>query len=371
MKRRWAALALCLLLLVSLPLPTAEAAEDVYFTAVEDTIMSLSDATMPFWSGGYLYIPASIFTGTMRKVWGVRYQYVESEQFVILSHDDGRILFFDLDSGDAKDIDGATVRPGALRRNGVVFVPAYAVTRYFNLVYSVMDVDHGHLVWLRQQGSNLSDEAFANAAVYPMASRYAEYQRNKQASGQPGETPDVGTEIDGKRVYLCMTGGSNTSAMLDALDRYDAQAAFFCGPEFLETRGDLLRRMTVTGQTIGLLVDGADPARSVLEQLEAGNRALARATCGGTRLVFLQNASEEDRRVVREAGYSCLEPELDRSKHQLKSVSNANSLLQRVSVYREEVTVWLADTADVTGLRAFLSANTSAEGRCLALTETS
>lgn len=35
--------------------------------------LPLSDATMPFWSGGYLYIPASIFTGTVRKELGINY----------------------------------------------------------------------------------------------------------------------------------------------------------------------------------------------------------------------------------------------------------------------------------------------------------
>ena len=35
----------------------------MYFTAVNKSVLELSDATMPFWSDGYLYVPSTIFTG--------------------------------------------------------------------------------------------------------------------------------------------------------------------------------------------------------------------------------------------------------------------------------------------------------------------
>ena len=63
MKRRIAALVLCLLFLFQLPPVPAKAAERVYFTAVGSYVLPLSDNTMPFWSGGYVYVPSSIFTG--------------------------------------------------------------------------------------------------------------------------------------------------------------------------------------------------------------------------------------------------------------------------------------------------------------------
>ena len=33
------------------------AAETVYFTAINDSLMTLSSDTMPLWSGGTLYVP--------------------------------------------------------------------------------------------------------------------------------------------------------------------------------------------------------------------------------------------------------------------------------------------------------------------------
>ena len=68
MKRRAAALLLCFLLAFWLSLPPVHAADRVYFTAVGSYVLPLSDNTMPFWSGGYVYIASSIFTGAAREM---------------------------------------------------------------------------------------------------------------------------------------------------------------------------------------------------------------------------------------------------------------------------------------------------------------
>ena len=61
MKKRWAAGILCILLLFQLSSPV-QAAGKVYFVAAEESVRPLSDASMPFWHGGYLYVAASVFT---------------------------------------------------------------------------------------------------------------------------------------------------------------------------------------------------------------------------------------------------------------------------------------------------------------------
>ena len=121
---------------------------------------------------------------------------------------------------------------------------------------------------------------------------------------------------------------------------------------------------------MGLLADAADPERTVTEQLEAGNALLARATMGKTRLAKIQNGDERHRREAREAGFSCLEAELDRSDSGLRDSAQAEHLLRQVSAQRGGVRIWLGNAAGAAGLRAFLSAAGEAEDRCLALTET-
>ena len=383
-KRKWAALALSLLLIFQLAAsPRAEAANYVYFVAAGENVLPLSDATMPFWSGGYLYIASSIFSGTTREALNVGYARNAKNTMVILYNSQAKYLAFECEKNYAYDEDGKFFYPGAIARNGEIYVPASLVAKFFGLQYSVNKVNtvvngqrlQGELTWIRQPGNVLTDKYFMDAASYAIASRYETYLKEKKpqdALTLPDTTPQepAGVDMEGKRIYLCMTAGDNTASLLDTLDRYGVQAAFFCTPEFLEQQGDLLRRMTAAGQAIGILVDAGDEKRTVEEQLEMGNQALRQATCGGTRLVRLENGNEETLLGIQEAGYRCLELDLDRSRYDLRSASNADSLLRVLARRGDDVTVWLADRVDAAGLRNFLAEMKNDDGRCLAWTET-
>ena len=381
MKRRAAALMFCFLLAFQLALPSAQAADRVYFTAVSGYVLPLSDNTMPFWSGGYVYIASSIFTGAARESLGIS-QVFNSDQGRLVLYSGGRSLTYTLSANCALDNDGVAYYPGAIQRNGTVFVPANTVSRYFDLVYSVIEVEHGSMVWLRQQDYKVSDKLYADAAQYSMNSVYADYIRAKESappesgssggSGRPispAEGPDP-AGLEGKRVALCLQAGSSASTMADALESYDAGAAFFFTPEELERQGGILRRLTAQGQSIGIFVDASDPERTVEEQLEAGNAALFRATCGKTRLAYLQDGGAQALQIAEEAGFRCLRPELDRSGYDLRSASGALELVRRLASWRGDAAVWLGEGASPAGLRAFLSAAKEAGGVCVAYTET-
>ena len=377
MRRRIAAAACCLLLALSLLPPLrAQAAGYLCFVAVGDSILPLSEDTMPFWRDGFLYVPASSFAGGARESLGIG-QTANSEQVILYRVGRRGTLRFDAGVDLAYDGDGNSYYPGGVQRNGEMYIPASVVAEVFGFQYSVTDVSvtaggqsaQGDLAWIRRPGSSLTPQVFANAASFTLASRYADYLREQEQT-EPDPGPSSGVEIDGKRIYLCLEAGADTGAQLDALDRYGAQAAFFCTPDFLAEQGDLLRRMAASGQSIGILADGADPDRSVAEQLAAGNEALERATCGRTRLCRVENGDAADLQAARAAGYRCLAAELDRSAYSLAGASSASSLLQRVSAWRGDVTVWLGGGASAAGLRAFLSAAENAEGQCLAWSET-
>ena len=63
--KRFLCLLLVLLMVFSLTPSETRAETTVYFTAVNDQLLpDLSDETMPFWSGGRLYIPSTVVTGT-------------------------------------------------------------------------------------------------------------------------------------------------------------------------------------------------------------------------------------------------------------------------------------------------------------------
>ena len=375
MKKQLWAMVLAILLVCQLALPVAEAGDTVYFTAAGESVLPLSDSTMPFWHGGYLYIPSTMFTDNVWRSLGI--SYIINNQGVVILHNAsqaaGRSLLFEPGKDYTKDSDGNRHQPGSVKRGGVTFVPAFLVASFFGLQYSVTEVPHGYLVWLRKPDFGLTDKAFADAANYNMEMQYEAYQKAKNKDDRPEPTPGNPTVPDapgghGGGVYLSLEAGAETSMMLDVLRAGRGYAAFFCRPDFLETQGDLLRRMTAEGHSIGLLVDGSSGV-PLDQQLDRGNDALERAACTRTRLIYVENGSEEDLQLARDLGYVPLEPELDRTDYKLKSASNANSLMKRIASRKGSVTVWAGDTANAFGLRHFLAAVDRAEDHCLALQE--
>lgn len=381
MKRRAAALIACLVLVFQLALPPARAADRVYFTAVGGYVLPLSDNTMPFWSGGYVYIASSIFTGAARESLGIS-QVFNKDQGRLVLYGGGRSLTYTLSANCALDNDGAAYYPGAIQRSGTVFVPANTVARYFDLVYSVIEVEHGSMVWIRQPDYGVSDKLYADAARYPMDSVYDDYIRAKETApaegGAPGgpvrpsapaEVQDPAAELDGKRIALCLKAGTDAASMADVLASCDAGAAFFFTPQEMERQGGTLRRLLAQGQSVGILADAADPEQTVIEQLEAGNAALSRAACGKTRLAYIQGGGAQALQDAGEAGFCCLQPDLDRSGHALQSVSGAQELVRRLASWRGDASVWLGDGASAAGLRSFLASAGEAGGVCVAYRE--
>ena len=373
MRRKLAALVLCLLAVFQLAAPSTRAAGDVYFTAVNKNVLSLSDATMPFWSGGYLYVPSTIFTGVGRDL-GVSCYPNIAKQTVLLYVDDTiySSLVFDLNKDYAIDNEGNLYFQPPIQRGGVIFLPISLIARCFGLLYSTVEVDRGYLVWVRNPDMDMEERYFADAARSRMDYEYSQYLRNQGAAAE--ETVPEQSEpsvVTGQRIYLSMEAAESAavSSLLDTLDRYDAQAAFYCTAGFLEEAGDLLRRMSAAGQAIGLIADAADD-RPVTEQLEAGNRLLSQAASVKTRLAWIRNATAEAVAEAEAAGFCCLTPDLDRSAYPLSSTGAADTLFQRVTSRSGAVTVWLGDGANAAGLGSFLSAAEAADDRCLAMTET-
>lgn len=373
MRRKLAALLLCLLLVFQMSAVSSEAAGTVYFTAVNKNVLSLSDATMPFWSGGYLYVPSTIFTGVGRDL-GVSYYPNIAKQTVLLYVDDTiySSLVFDLNKDYAIDNEGNMYFQKPIQRGGVIFLPISLIARCFGLLYSTVEVDRGYLVWVRNPDMDMEERYFADAARSRMDYEYSQYLRNQGAAAE--ETVPEQSEpsvVTGQRIYLSMEAAESAavSSLLDTLDRYDAQAAFYCTAGFLEEAGDLLRRMSAAGQAIGLIADAADD-RPVTEQLEAGNRLLSQAASVKTRLAWIRNATAEAVAEAEAAGFCCLTPDLDRSAYPLSSTGAADTLFQRVTSRSGAVTVWLGDGANAAGLGSFLSAAEAADDRCLAMTET-
>ena len=418
----------------------AASAENLYFVAVENIVLPLSDDSMPVWYDGYLYISADVFTGTVRDAVGISRAKIGDG---VLLYCKEKSLLFRNNYPYAQDTEQNTYTPGMLWHDGEAYVPASVVARYFSLLYSVTDVPHGKLVWLREDSFHMQDQAFAKAATFQLNTVYQEYLKATEPEPLPADEPEPPDEPDssetlpdepelteppeetsppvteepvtpvqpvtpvpsvptvprqpavstpsvpasrpvtpakpanppqtavpetplpetvpddspetlsgGQTLYLCLRGDSSTSALLDVLDRHGIRATVLCDASFLSTQGDLLRRMTATGHCIGLY---AAPSPSVSDTLDAMNAQLLRVTMEKTRLVYLDGATEEQLRTVRNAGFLCFRPTLDRTGEPLRSSRQAFDLLNLVSQTSDPVLLWLGSAVNRSALNTFLS----------------
>ena len=372
MKKRLLALMLCLVLAAGLAVPVARAEDNVFFTAMGESILPLTDETMPFLSGSNIYIPVSIFTGTVRKNLDISSTYNKTQKLVIL-YRGSQSLWFDLGKDYGRDNEDNIYYPGAIVKGEEVFVSASLVARFFDLSYSITEVPHGYMVWFRKAGYPLSDIRFADAASYSMESRYADYLKTKAAQQveQPPQEPlPQDPEMDGKSIYLGLSASLNLTSTLDTLENAAVQGAVFFRPEEMAEAGGLLRRCAVKGHSIGILAD-ASLEEPVTEQVLRANRALEEATCGRTRLVRLENPTEQSVEALQEAGYCVVRFDLDRSQSGLRSAAQAENLVTTLSKRSGSARVWLGESLSSVGLRTFLRQVKEADGRCRALTETS
>lgn len=375
MKRKLAALACALILLAQLVPAPARAAGGVYFTAVNETLLEVSDATMPFWSGGYLFVPASVFSN---RELGVSFSYNSQKKTAAIwsVSQPGNALIFDL----RNDLvwDGSrenNYSPTAILRSSGLFVAVSMVAGYFGLSYTNTKVSHGYLVRIRSSASVLTDADFIDAGASLLLSRYSQYVKSKTDTGgtggaaggevaAPGETaPETGE----KNITLCIRAddSSAVTALLDALDG-SAYVTFYAREDFLRRNGDLLRRITASGHGVGLIADAA--AGSAEEQLRAANEALWAATGGKTRLCLPENAGEDALAELEQAGWCCLRPDADRAGKGLRSAVSARALL--ASLKKGASIVWVSDNVTADGLEAFRSAAGKENDRLTAMTET-
>ena len=113
MKKRIAALALCLIVLC--PVLFAGATPLLCTVCIENNYLDMKDATMPERIGGDIYLPYTVFTGQL----GLKSSYNESAQLFVLYNFD-YILTFDLARGFAYDEMMNSYKQKAYTVNGIL-----------------------------------------------------------------------------------------------------------------------------------------------------------------------------------------------------------------------------------------------------------
>ena len=168
--KRFLCLLLVLLMVFSLTPSETRAETTVYFTAVNDQLLpDLSDETMPFWSGGRLYVPSTVITGTDL---GLFYSRSRDKSTAVV-YRQGSALTFNFAAGTVADQNDRQYSGPAIVRSDVVFLPLDLLTQFFSLDYSYTRVTYGYLVRVKSDTVVLSDAKFIDAAAMSMEQRCA------------------------------------------------------------------------------------------------------------------------------------------------------------------------------------------------------
>lgn len=351
MKRRLCSLALMLCLLAGLA-SSAESsrAATVYFTAANDTLLELSDATMPFWDSGLLYVPASAFgSGGL----GISDSYNSAKKTLTLKRSGFRLIC-NLSSGMTVDSNGTLYEFIALEKNGVVFVPINAVCRIFEISCTTRSVSNGFLVRIRNENASFTDDAFLSAASAMITSRYQDYMATHRQEDAPLNPEDP----DDRSLYLGLTchSAQEVHDSLSACSGMPHRVTFFLTEAFFADSGyaDAVRRILAEGHGLGLSVDGSGADR-ILEQLRKSNDTLSAAACTRTRFVLTKDSSAEAK--LREAGYCPVS--FDHS-FAADSELSSGKISQTLNKADPSDRLDLGDSLNATALRNFLRSAYSA-----------
>ncbi|MDE7245429.1 MAG: hypothetical protein K2O18_15855 [Oscillospiraceae bacterium] len=364
-KKRLCAGVLALLLAGALvPAEGRAALPDVYFTAVNEQLLDMSSDTMPFWSGGVLYVSSRMFEGT-----DVGVNFVRNNAMGLVMLYTNRVdLRFDLEGGNAYDKNGYVYSGHAIERNGVVFFPVDLVCRYFGLTWSYTPTDTVPLVRIKSASGVLDDASFIDAAAGQMTSRYNEYERSltpepgpvpsvpsvpqpqPQPQPQPGEQEDPVRPIqaeEGQKVFLIIdsTTSEDTLEILQILN--GVQATFVLDAALMED-GDLLRALTAGGHSIALRM-----TEGTAGEIEQARELVWQAACSRLELAWYEG--DVDAALLEELGCVRLRATVDWRGASIRNADLEYRLLQTIGQHRQDLAVHLGgDSACASGLGMLL-----------------
>lgn len=346
--KRWkrsAALVLVLTMLVTL-LNTAQAAGNIYLTAVNENLLELTSDTMPTWSNGVLYVPYTVFDGSYTGInLGISSSYSRDEGTVTL-YTLQQMVVFDLNRGTCYNpLTEQTLSGRAILRNGRPYVPVAAVCSFFGLSYSVIDIDEGYIVRIKGSGVVLSDYSFVDSAQNSIRNRIRDYNQANQSQPTPGvlpptynpEEPDteitvpddpVDTDIIPTYLAFSCEDFQGLSEILDTLDSRNQRAIFFFDAQGLERQDDLIFRILGSGYSIGLIAQGRSTS-ATNRLLEEANQTLSQVAYTRTSVVLVPESQREE---LEAEGWICWDETASAVPTQgVGTNTYANQVLKRIS----------------------------------------
>jgi hypothetical protein len=238
------------------------AAGDIFFTAINNTVLPMSSKTMPRYFGDTLYIPYTFFSSDELGV----YFAPGSDQIMLYSYTSGyKSLTFDTVKSTVFDQDNTQRYFEAIKSGGLVYVPVYDICRFFGLTLNVYTADPAPVVRISHAADSsdiLNRPTFFSMNSARIRTYYDDYigvQVSPGASPTASASPSEEPTFESVSIYLSFYDlkPDQFSAVLAAFDTHHFKSCFFVSADEIRDDADLLRRAVGKGHTLGIwLKDG-------------------------------------------------------------------------------------------------------------------
>jgi hypothetical protein len=252
MKRKITVVIVTLCLIIALTAPASEAAGNICFTAINNTLEPLDNNTMPAIVGSLLYIPSTVFSLS----YDLGVTAVTSEDQVFLYSASKRLLF-DTTRDTVIDQDKNLHNIPAVKMNGLIYVPVDMVCGFFGLTYNVLPTKPAPVIHFISSTAVYTETMF----IELNKSKMQEYYNTYTGTGtKPGVTPTTPVTPSMAPTYENITEYISVYALtpqslegvLKALDAYRYKCCIFVSYDEIASNADLLRRALGAGHSIGI-----------------------------------------------------------------------------------------------------------------------
>lgn len=323
--QRLLAVLLCAVLVFGLS-GTASGSSDVYFMAVNDTVVEMTADNMPIVVGGILYVPYIMLSPRDTGInLGVTAQYSTTRRTVLVSGGRKGVIF-NPQANNCTDLNGNPLSIRAVVRNSMIYIPLAWICNYFGgISYTTNKTTYGTLIRVTNGQAILSDAEFVDAAANMLAESYRQYLNSSGGSGQqqPGDDPTPSVRPDnGPVVYLALRGGDQIGRVANLLEDHVQRGLFLLTADEMARQDDVVRRLVGAGHIVGLALTGST-AEECAAQLERGRKLLADIARTALTVVCAAEAEAEVQAQLADMGYALWKPTLNAETVEADRLLNA------------------------------------------------
>jgi len=311
--KKMLAVLLCAVLLFGL-FGTASGSSNVYFMAVNDTVVEMTADNMPIVVGGTLYVPYIMLSPSHTGInLGVTAQYSATRRTVLVSGGRKGVIFNPQDN-TCTDLNEKLLDIRAVVRNSMIYIPLVWICNYFEgITYTINRTAYGTLVRVANSSVILSDTEFLDAAANMLQENYRQYISSTSNSGQEqagdGPAPSVQPN-SGPEVYLAFRGSGRLEEMAQLLETHVQRGLFLLTLEEMAAQDHTVRRLVGAGHLVGLALTGSTLEECTAE-LEQGRRLLADIARSALTIICAPQVDAEIQEELEIRGYALWQPTLN------------------------------------------------------------